>query len=196
MKDAKVSFAADVALPFIDVALARLTTKSGEPVVVRCEVADEIAVWRATERLPGGVDSLKDDGRANDDKTPEEKVAEAERVKKIAPPLIEAATALLRADGSWVRPAFYFGETAPNPDSIPGRYLRLDDLSLLVTTILQAGGYIGGAAESASFPDGVGSGRGDGDGAVVAGEGVREDTVGDGPGPDVAVQPHGDASGS
>lgn len=135
----------DVDLPVRLVELASLKTKAGAPVRVQCERIDELAIASIAKAWPGAHPS----GMHNEDvRSTEEQLVE---VNKLAAPLISAATVLLAADGSEVRPAFYFGDKPHGSKAINGRLLKQGDRVLLLTTILELSGY-GGAADNATFP--------------------------------------------
>jgi hypothetical protein len=155
----------DIVMPVEMVELQHLKTRAGNPVRVRVEAVHELVIARILGALPGSRD------KAPDETGEGPTLPDAEEMNSYSEPLIEAASSLVDYDGSEVRPAFYFNENSPNrhPRSVPGRMLRLEDRTLLVTTILRLSGYSGGAADEASFPDGKRKGGGGGDGAVAAG---------------------------
>lgn len=168
------SIASDIALPVEVVTLKHLRTRDGLPVRVRCEGVDELAITEVMQRLPGGVvPSVNADAPVDP--------AEAVRtLDAYGCPLIERATALVGADGSEVRPAFYFDSSTPHdPRSLPGRFLRVEDRTALVTCILKLCGYVGeDSLDGAGFHGADGGGAGDGMGAVEAGASHRTDPVG------------------
>lgn len=190
----EVSRASDVVVPVRTVELKHMRTKAG-PVRVQCEAVDEVIVLKVRRALPGlhppksGVEEVKDELLGETPKPTrsveealDDAIENAETLKRMAPPLIEAGTALLGDGGEWVRPAFYFDEATPrHPQSIPGRLLRVDDIEALVTAILQCGDFgavEGDAPESGGFPDGDGVGADGGVGTPSAGEVGRADGVG------------------
>lgn len=160
----------DIALPIEDVALDHLRTHDGAKVVVRCERINEVLLLEATEMMPGGAP----DDAAGD------ALAQVRLVDRWAPALFRHGTALRGADGKEVRPAFYDGEVAPHPRSIPIRLLHEADKARLVVTLMRLGGYVGGAADEASFPvpdagrgaGGTGTPAAGGDGAPAAAGGA------------------------
>jgi hypothetical protein len=178
--DAKVTVVTDVVVPLEFVTLKHLRTQSGEAVTVGCHQVPEVAMARILMALPGTrpkkLGELDADERAEqvaDD--PEEALRLASQAMQVAPEVIERGTFLLRADGTRIHPAFTWKE--PAGESIPGMYLRDEDLMLMLEAILRIGGYIGGEAAEATFPGDAG-GSGDSVGAVAPRTRKRKDTVG------------------
>jgi hypothetical protein len=147
---------------------------------VRCESVDDVIVSRVMKMLPGARPKSVDTGEPEVEMTEEQSFASVEQLNVVAPWLLVEGTALELADGTEVRPAFYFdGHTKRHPRSLPGRLLRVEDKSTMVEAILRVGGYLpGGQADEASFPDGGRGGAADGVGDVPAGEGDGAEPVG------------------
>lgn len=164
----QITRASDVALPIEIVTLEHLRTLAGEPVQVRCEMLDEVTMADLLGP-PGARPSQA--GEAADD--PEISAGlddtKIRRINDSAPILLPAATALLGDDGALIRPAFYFTDAQKVPGAIDGRYLRLADRALLVSSILKLSG-LGGAA-GAEFHGGKREGGGNGVGDLAPGEG-------------------------
>ena len=143
-KDLRPSALADVALPVRMVRLKHLKSATGEPIVVQCERLEPLRIFEIVEALPGWKGDVV--GSTSD--------ADArEQMRKFRPlgeRLIEAGCALLDSYGRPQRRAFSFSDDAGT--SVPGRFLDTDDFMLLANTILELGGYAGGAATEGSFP--------------------------------------------
>jgi hypothetical protein len=158
----------EVQLPVEFVTLAHLKTLSGKAVVVQVESRDELVIQRALGgALPGAREAVKR-AEGAEELTPDE----VTELTAFTEPLLEECCSLVSADGTEVRPAFWFDPARPrHPRSIPGRLLRLEDRTALIEASLRVCGYSGGAAESATFPSGKRKGRRGGKGAVEAREG-------------------------
>lgn len=154
----------DIELPHRLVELKVLRRKDGGPVVVRCEYLNELECLEVFRGLPQAVDPTADE------KSVMEQAAE---FAVTAGKLIERATALEGDNGALTRPAFWFSEQIPG--AIPGRYLGLEDRTLLVQAITDM--FKGRSAEGAGFPADGGGGPAGG-GAVDAGEGDGAHTGG------------------
>lgn len=150
MAEHEVTRADEVAVPLEVVELAHLRTKNGDPVRVLCGGADELVLQRVMRALPGShPPALEDDAG-----TGEEAETQVEHLKLVAPALLEAGTAFSDGAGGEVRPAFWWDPAKRVPGSVPGRLLRIEDLSALVTAVLRASGYVaapGGGPESGAF---------------------------------------------
>lgn len=168
----KVTNAGDIALPVELVTLTRLKTRDGSPVVVRCEMLPEESIAEVFKALPGSrVEGVGDDVEVD-------ALEELRRLGVVAPALLEQGTSLDGPDGR-VRPAFYAGEKAPHPLSIPMRYLHVEDKVALCAAIMRLGGYLpGGTPTDGTFHGDDGGGAGDGAGVVAAGAGDGDDAVG------------------
>lgn len=153
----------DVLLPveFVTLTGKGLKTKGGEPIVVRVEFVDEGTLIEATEALPGYQPQIGPKQKVD-------QVAVSKQIVKLAPQLIAASCVLVRADGSEVRPAFYFGDD-PKNGALPGRFLSYGDKLRLVLTLLRICGFVGGAADKVRFRDGDGEGSTGSGGGVDAG---------------------------
>lgn len=156
----------DIVIPEVVVELQHLQTSDGQPVRVRCRRPDVLVLTESIGALPG----LRPDGGAGS--ISDEAAVQA--TMRISPALIESATSFLAADGSAVRPAFYFGEKSPDPRSLPGSVLHPADRIVLVTAILKIGGYAGVASSAEQFPGANGAGADGGGGAVEGGVGGGE----------------------
>lgn len=163
----------EVALPIEDVQLLRLKTRTGDPVVVRCEFVDEETLLRVTEGLPGIAPEM---GAASDAEKAERRVRTVRQLMAYARPIIEAGTVLRREDGSEVRPAFYF-ESDPGTGALPGRFLSAADRSLLFATIMRLSGYVGGPASSFRVDGGERGGGGHGSRSLDSGPGDGDATA-------------------
>lgn len=138
-----ITNASDIALPYEDVEIS-LKTRSGEPVIVRCEFIDELRILPIMKAWAGESPAVVEDYL-----TDEEKVA---LLVSKAKPMVEAGTMLLGDNGQEVRPAFYFSDDAKKHElSIPGRYLKVADLMKLTAALFRLSGYTGGVAEETSF---------------------------------------------
>lgn len=139
----------DVQLPVEDVELTSraLRRRDGRAVVVRCEFIEEMQIVGIAQALPGHAPELG----VKKDKTPN--LDMARDLLRYAPPVIEAGVSMVRADGSVVRPAFYFGDD-PGNGALPGRYLSDADKLKLFSVCMRLSGYAGGAVASAKFPGG------------------------------------------
>lgn len=173
MDHANITLAAEVALPIRDVTLEHLRTTAGNPVVVRCELVDELVLLEATKGLPGAVTPEVEAAAKSMDPT-----ADAKAMMAVAPALLESGTGLMGPDGALLRPAFYAGPVAPHALCIPFRLLRVADVSKMVQAIMELGGYVGGAAAPGSFPDGIGNRAGAGAGVVDILQGGGQDAAG------------------
>lgn len=141
-----VTNAADIQLPYEDVELS-LKTRSGDPVVVRCEFIDELRVMPIMKAWVGEATPVVDDFYSEEEKV--------QLVLNKAKPLIEAGTMLIGDNGQEVRPAFYFDDATPrHPQSINGRYLKVVDIMKLGIALFRLTGYAGGVANETSFPNG------------------------------------------
>lgn len=159
----------DIVLPVEVVTLKHLRTAAGEPVRVRCECINELALVEILQALPGARPDTGPDVSGDDP------IAMVKKLASVAPALIGLGTALDGPDGE-VRPAFYWDGTARHPLSIPGRMLREEDILTLVVSLLKLGGYTGVAA-GPEFSDEWGAGADGGVGTVAAGEGDGTDPV-------------------
>lgn len=174
----QVSVVEDVVVPVEVVTLKHLRTQGGA-MRVGCSMVNELVITEVMQALPGLRAKRVADGEP-EAQTPEQAFESVKELDALAPRLIEEGTFLVAADGSEVRPAFYFDETKPrHAKSLPGRMLRIEDKSLLVEAILRVGGYLpGGRADEGSFLSGERGGDGGGVGTVPAGEGVGSNAVG------------------
>lgn len=176
MSEQSITSVESIQLPTMIVELVHLKTRDGSPVRVQCESIDELKLVDIVKSWPGLSVPLPAESVPN--VPPEEQVR---MVSIMAPSVIEAGTVLHRLGGGEVRPAFYFGDTAPNPQSIPGRMLRASDIVLLVEGVLRCSGYMkGGPADSGSFHGRDGGGGGAGGAAGGDGQGLGPDPVGSG----------------
>lgn len=187
--DSEITQVEDVALPVESVELTKLKRKGGAPVIVLCEAVDEIRLQRALRALPGAAPQMgMTEGVTQD---PSDVV---ESLVTRGAPLIEIGCVLKNADGTEVRPAFFFGDD-PKNGALPGRLLSIGDRTKIIVTILRLSGFGGAAAESASFSGGDGGRSEDGSGTVAPREGDGDPAVGAAPreGEGVATPPDGSA---
>lgn len=167
--------ASDIAMPEELVELDHLKTREGAPVRVLCFGLDELTMVRLVQSWPGEAPPV-----VEAEKSQEQNLREMEQVMQRAGPLIEAGTALVDADGTEVRPAFYFGAAAPCPESKPGRSLRMPDRIKLASAILRLSGREVGPTASHGFHGGERAGDDAGVAAGAGGADVQPDPVGDG----------------
>jgi hypothetical protein len=140
-----VTRASNVKRPVAIVELKHLRTlDTDEPVRVRVELVDELVLQDATKSLPGASPAGPHDDVVDSEVKPDETL-EVRRMKALAPAILEVCTSFDGDDGREVRPAFYWNPAVAVPGSIPGRYLRVEDLTALVHTALRLGGYLGAA---------------------------------------------------
>lgn len=169
----EVSQVDDVVLPVELVTLESLRTKDGSPVVVQCESVDELRMVRVVKAWPGLLPPTVEAAGALDEQ------AQLDMADKLAPDLIPMGTMLLAADGTEIRPAFWFNVKPEGSRALPGHLLKQGDRVELMTAILRQSGYLkGGPADSGSFHGGERGGDGAGASAVGASAGSGQDTVG------------------
>jgi hypothetical protein len=162
MSEAKVTVVTEVSKRSEIVALADWRTNTGEAVNVLCTEADPEECARLLKVLPGERPQLGIPEGA-DQQTIE---SHTRRILELAPDMIELGTSLAAADGSDVRPAFYFGGARdPHALSLDGAKLSETDLMRLAVSVLRCSGYLGGAAEAMFLRRGRG-GPGPGRGAL------------------------------
>lgn len=158
------SVAGGVLLPVEEFTLSSLKTSSGNPVRVRCERVDTLEVLRILKCLPGGFESLEP-GRFGIEEI-------AQKFRPFGSLLIERGTVIVREDGSLQRGAFSYERELP--DTIPVRLLDSVDFLKLAMCHLKLCGYLGGAADEASFLSGEPGGEGGGAGTVEVLQGARD----------------------
>jgi len=163
----------DVALPILRIELDDLKMKSGKPFVAFVEKLPEEQMVDIMRTLPGefpvSVPGVPD---------PDEGERKIRKWLAWAPALIQAACYSVRADGTEIRPAFYWGESTPG--AVRGSFLSARDRTKLMNGILELSGWAKGAAAPAAFHGGVGGGGDGGAGTLDAGQGERPDPVGGG----------------
>jgi len=166
----------EVALPVLRIELDDLKMKSGKPFVAFVEKIPEEQMVDIMRTLPGEF-PLAVAGAPE----PDEGERRIRKWLAWAPDLIQSACYTVRADGTEIRPAFYWGESKPG--AVRGTFLSARDRTKLMNGILELSGWAKGAAAPAAFHAGDGSGRDGGSGNLDSGESVSADPVGDGPRP-------------
>ena len=163
----------DVALPILRIELDDLRMKSGKPFVAFVEKIPEEEMVSIMRTLPGEFPAS-----APGETDPASAEYKIRKWLAWAPALIEAACYTVRADGTEVRPAFYWGERKAG--ATKGSYLSARDRTKLMNGILELSGWAKEAAAPAAFHAGVGGGGDGSPGAVDSGEGGGPDPVGSG----------------
>ena len=172
MSAGTVTVASRVKPPTRYVTLKYLFDADGLPLVVGCDPVSDDALFERLG-LPGLRPPTVDDGT-----TPVEVQRRESRLVMEA--AVEGGTFLTDEEGRQVRPAFTFG-TEAKPGSLPGRWLRMEDLVALATAVLQAGGYVsGGPADAAAQFRGERAGDAGGGAALAHGAGAGPEPAGGG----------------
>jgi len=163
----------DVALPILRIELDDLKMKSGKPFVAFVEKIPEEQMVDIMRTLPGefpvSVPGAPD---------PDEGERRIRKWLAWAPALIQAGCYTVRADGTEIRPAFYWGESQAG--AVRGSFLSARDRTKLMNGILELSGWAKGAAAPATFHAGEPGGSSGVAGNLDAGEGGGPDPVGGG----------------
>ena len=171
MSRERASDPTEVVAPVEIVELEHLRTRDNEPFAVECTRIDELLYLKHLG-LPGASMSVEELKAKLTDST----LDSLDQIRAVLPPIVEAGTALIGADGRRIAPAFSW-DPAKCPPALPGHYLSVTDLSTLAAVILRLSGFASGAAEAATFPVRQREAGGESTGTIAVREGVRDDAV-------------------